>query len=466
MELFGRRKVYTDFDVIDESNLRQAVGEACAVHAANRREIEYLEQYMRGRHDILLRHKTVRPDLTYNIVINRAKEIIDFKVPYFLGESISYVSAENGTAPAESIDKLNNYMRLAGKRAADAELTWDFMTYGVSYRFAYPKKDESAPVPFVIETFDPKTTFVAYRKTSSRDSEPVFAVTYVQKRKQSGTSGSGRVYDVYTADWHYIMTGQEIKKEPNTIGAIPIIEYIGSQLRIGEFEAVKSLIDAGNVTTSNRVEGTAQNVQSLTWLNDIELDDDQKDELKEKPSAFIMTKSVSGSVKPNIEAITTNLQQADQQVLTNDIYKNILSVVGMPSQGDGNTSDSSNNGSTIVRNGWYQAKERADAVEPFWVRSDNRFLDVVLRILKATVGFNLRPEDVMCKFTRRNYEDASTKSTVLTTLLGSGKVAPKDAFRASDLFPDPDRACRDGVAWYEQERAKQQEIEAKQNANS
>lgn len=459
MNLFGRRKVFTDFDVITSENVRQAVFKADGIHSKNALEIKYLFDYFRGKQPILLRNKTVRPDITYNTVVNRAAEIVKFKVSYLLGEPITYVSRKDGEDLTDAINQLNDYMYLAGKHATDKELADDFTICGTSYRFVYPNKDEDG-APFTVSTLDPASTFVAYRRTSSKDSEPVFAVTYVDKK------GVGRVYDVYTADTHYIISGDTVTGEPNAIGMVPIIEYVNDEYRMGEFERVIGLLDGANALESNRIEATEQNVQSLTWFNDVELTDEQIAKLKSSPSAFVFTKSVQNAAEPSIKNIVIDLQQADQQVLANDIYKTILSIVGMPSVGDGNTSDSSNNGSTIVRNGWYQAEARAKDVETLWKRSDKRFLAAALRICNVLDGFSLKPQDVMSKFTRRNYEDIMTKTTVLTTLLGCDKVDPKYAFRASDIWPDSEGVYRESMNWYEKQRAEQQRMMTQQAAQA
>ena len=458
MRMFGRRKILTDYDYIDESNLREAVGAAGAIHEQNRREICYLFDYYRGDQPILYRQKIVRPDIIHNTVVNRAMEIVAFKTSYLLSEPIVYISRKAGKEKTDDVDditsnvnKLNDYMYLAGKQATDKELADDFSICGVSYRFVYPNP-ASDGAPFYIATLNPERTFVAYRNSSVKDSEPVFAVTYVEKKNV------GRVYDVYTADWHYIMSGREISRERNEIGMIPIIEYVNNEFRIGAFESVLGLLDGASVLESNRIEATGQNVQSLTWFNDVDLDDEQKEALKTKPAAFVMTKSIKNATNPNIENIVLNFQQADQQVLTNDIYKTILNIAGMPSTGDGNTSDSSNNGSTIVRNGWQHAEARAKDTAMLWERSDRRFLAAVLKICNVLDGFDLKPEDVIGKFTRRNYEDIMTKSTVLTTLLGANKVHPKTAYQVAGLVPDPDEAYKIGMEWYRQQQKEAEQI--------
>lgn len=462
MELYGRRKVFTNFDEITVDNIRQAVGEAGAIHERNAAEIRYLFDYYRGKQPIRDRNKVVRPDITYNTVINRAQEIVSFKVSYLLSEPVTYISRKDGKELSEKVSQLNDLMHLTGKQAADKELADDFSICGTAYRMVMPnseyEKGKDIP-PFFVSTLNPATTFVAYEKTSSKHAEPVFAATYVQKGKL------GRVYDVYTKDKHFVMSGKKIEEEPNPIGLIPIIEYVNNEFRIGAFEPVIDLLDGSNVLESNRIEATEQNVQSLLWFNDVNLDEKQVDSLKANPSAFIFTKSVTGSVKPEIKNVVVQLQQADQQVLANDMYKNMLSIVGMPSTGDGNTADSSNNGSTIVRNGWQHAEARAKDTETLWRRSDKMFLEVLVSICDAFDVLNLSAYEVVPSFPRRNYEDMMTKATVLTTLLGSDKVAPKIAYQVSKITPDPEEAYRQGLEWYKSQMAKAQNNTENTDAN-
>ena len=456
MMMFGRRKIFTDFDGITRSNLKEAIGRAGGVHAQNVREIEYLFRYYRGDQPILYRTKTVRPDITYNTVINHALEIVAFKTSYFLGDPIVYISRKAGEDLTEKINQLNDWMYLAGKDSADKELADDFHICGTSYRLVYPKRDwqQGEGAPFTIETLDPHRTFVAYQNSPAKNSDPVFGATYSDRIVDGQTK---RVYDVYTKDRHYIMVGDDIREEVNPIGEVPIIEYVHNEFRIGAFEAVMGLLDGANALESNRIEATGQNVQALTWFNDVELPEEAIQQLKSQPSAFVFTKTLPNANNPNIKNIIIDMQQADQQVLQNDLYKTMLSIAGMPSTGDGNTADSSNNGSTIVRNGWQHAEARAKDTAMLWDRSDRRFIKCALRICRDMAGFDLSPEDVVGKFTRRNYEDIMTKSTVLTTLLGSDKVDPKIAYQVSDIAPDPEAAYLAGMAWFEQEQERQQE---------
>lgn len=444
--LTGRQRVYTDYPVVTPANVKTALGEANAIHIHNAKQIHYLFNYYRGIQPICDRHKTVRPDITYNSVVNHASEIVAFKVSYLLGDPIVYVARKSGNS--DGIARFNDFMHLAGQKVCDKQLADDFSICGVAYRFIYPNRDyDGTNSPFIISTLDPETTFVAYEHSSSRESKPAFAVTGVRVKD------AGWAYDLYTADAHYIIKNGEVTAEPNPLGFIPIIEYKNNEFRIGCFEPVIDLLNDVNVLESNRIEATEQNVQALTWLNDVDLSDEEVQKLSSQPSATIMTRTVKGQTAPNIKTIDYNLQQADQQVLQNDLYRKILTIVGMPSMSDGTGNDSSNNGSTIVRNGWYHAESRAKDTATLWEYSDKQFLKIALKICKDMgADCGIKESDIVGKFTRRNYEDISTKTTTLTQLLGCDKVHPEFAYQVSGLGSDPEEAYRMGIEWYDENK--------------
>lgn len=453
LRLTGRDRVYTQYETISPENVMNALGEANSAQTKNVGQIRFLYKYYRGVQPILDRAKTVRPDICYNTVVNHASEIVAFKSSYLLGDPIVYVARKSEDRIMNGVTALNDYLHLANQKASDKELADDFHICGQAFRFIYPNKyfeKGNGQPPFIISTLDPEMTYVAYRYSSRRDPEPVFAVTSVR------LSNNHMAYDVYTNDTHYLITdGKVVMSEPNIIGEIPIIEYVNNEFRIGSFEPVLDLLNDINALESNRVEAVEQNVQALTWMNDVDLDDTEVEKLKSKPTATVQTRTVKGQTSPMIKTITYDLQQQDQQVLVNDLYRKILTIVGMPSTSDGTGNDSSNNGSTIVRNGWQHAEARAKDTATLWERSDRRFLRIALRICTLLgVPCGIEETEIIGKFTRRNYEDVNTKSTVLTTLLGCDKVHPEFAYQVSGLASDPEEAYRMGLEWYEAQQAK------------
>lgn len=475
MRLHGRRRLVTDFDRITAENVKQALGAAIARHRQNEMEIRYLFNYYRGIQPVQDRTKDVRPDITYNTVINHASEIVSFKVSYLLSDPVVYVSRKEGESERDDVSakirRFNDYMHLAGKQACDKEIADDFTICGQSYRLvqANPEYPEESECPLVISTLNPATTGVVYRNSASKHSEPVFAFTYVDRTSwlcddamdvdRNGRKRAGRITTVWTDEFVFTIARGQVWTELNPMGKIPVVEYVNNEFRLGAFEPVLDLLNDANVLESNRIEATEQNVQSLMWFNDVDLDEEQIQRLHDKPAAFIFTRTIKDSVSPNIRNITVDMMQADQQVLANDLYKKILTIVGMPSTGDGNTSDSSNNGSTIVRNGWQHAEARAKDTATLWQRSDKDFLKLALQLcdaLPAGAGkeaLGLRSDEIVGKFTRRNYEDIMTKATVLTTLLGSPKVHPEVAYQVANLVPDPEEAYQAGMDWYKEQMA-------------
>ena len=69
---FGRLPIYSDYEVIDESNIVEVVANAMSTHLSNQQDIQYLLDYYKGKQPILQRHKDVRPEINNKVVENRA----------------------------------------------------------------------------------------------------------------------------------------------------------------------------------------------------------------------------------------------------------------------------------------------------------------------------------------------------------------------------------------------------------
>lgn len=442
--MFGRRQLFTEYDQIDASNVVDALQKIRPYHNANKQDIDYLEAYLKGDQPILYRTKRIRGDITNNTVINNALTIYKFWTSYSLAEPIVYVSRNNKEGVTEGVQQLNEYMFLAHNKRVNKKLFSDLYTGGVAYRFVYPNPDyngQEDEAPFVTCAMDTKSTFVVYKKSARKDDVPVFAGSCVMV-------GDKTVYDVFTKDLHITVVNDKVESvDGNALGAIPIIEYLNDELRMGSFEPVLTIMDSINELESNRVEAVGQNVQHLTWLNNVNMEDEELQKLNDSQNAFVFTRSVDGQAPADIKTITIDLMQADQQVLSNNLTRDMTLITGMPSIGDGNTSDSSNNGSTLVRNGWSNAEARAKDTAALYEDSDERFVKIALRICSKLAGMQLNAANVECKFTRRNYEDVQSKMTVLTTALGCDKIHPKQAYQTCGLFPDPEEAYAQGMEW-------------------
>ena len=152
--------------------------------------------------------------------------------------------------------------------------------------------------------------------------------------------------------------------------------------------------------------------------------------------------------------LNEQLDQAQTQTLVDDMYQTILQIVGMPSQGDGSTSDSSNNGAVIMRNGWWNAEARSLETEGMWKASETEFLKIVLKICRDTNELgDLMVSNVEPKFGRRSYEDLLVKTQSFSTLRSAGCPSIQ-AFKFSKLSKDPESDAKQFDDYQEEQAAK------------
>ena len=457
--MYGRRIITTDVTEITADNVVSVLEEAMKLHDLNRSEINYLWKYYKGEQPILQRTKTVRPEICNRIVENRANEIVSFKVGYLCGEPIQYVGRACDETITTNIGTLNEYMFLVDKPALDQEVVeWD-MICGTAYRMvldngAYiPESDEA---PFEMYTLDPRDTFVVYSNDVKR--KRMLGVKY-------NTDEFGqKTFSAYTDGMYFtIKDGKVTEEKAHGLGTVPIIEYPANNARLGAFEIVLPLLDSINNIESNRMDGIEQFVQAFVKFINCEITKEQFEELRQ--AGGIQVKSVDGQ-PADVDIVTSELNQQQTQTLKEDIYKAILSICGLPSMSDGSTSDSSNNGAVILKNGWQGAETRAKDSEMMFKRSEKEVLKLVLKLCDGLADLKLRLKDIDMKFTRRNYDNIQSKSQVLVSMLQQPKVHPLLAFTHCGLFSDPESAYTMSNDYYEEQMAKWEPVEVDEEDNT
>ena len=455
--LFGREKIFASVNAVTAQNVGEVVEQAYLKHAINRDDIEYLWNYFKGDQPSLYRIRELRNELTKQIVENRANEIVSFKTGFLVGRPIQYVAATGDKNVSDAVGILNDVMRRIGKHTKDKQLVEWCMICGLGYRYVVQNRDNSIRSPFNLYTLDPRNTFVIRRNDYSET--VIAAVNYVTDEKGNVT------FTVYTPRQVFTLlkgADKPQKTAVNAFGAIPIIEYQNNNARQGAFEIVLTLLDAINDFDCARNEAVEQFVQSLLVLYNCQVDDNvTADTIRQ--AGMILLKSMNGE-KADIKNLSEELDQSQNQTLKNDMYNSVLQIVGVPSQGDGNTGDSSNNGAIVLKNGWQGAETRAEAFEAMYMEPEMEMLSVVSNICGSVRnGFKFDPADIDVKFTRRNYENILSKSQTLTTMLAQDKIHPKCAFEASGLFVDTEEAYSLSMQWYEKIKAEQQkQIQEKQ----
>lgn len=459
-ELHGRKQIFTNEKEITAGNVVAVLNKALMVHHRNRSDEVYLEKYLRGVQPILDRVKQYNDYVNNKIVVNIANEIVTFKTAEFAGEPIQYVSRGSKKDVPSKIEKLNAMMISEGKRSKDMDLAYKMFTYGVAYRLVlndkakdYINGDLLDEAPFEIYIPDPRNTFVV--RLNDVTKRVVMGVTYVY------LSDSEIEYTVYTKDAVYTIKGNELTAGDitNTVihrfGMVPMVEYPCNPNYMGAFEVVLPLLDAYNLTTSDRLDGIEQFIQALLVFEGVDITREQFMELHDLGAIKVPPAMDGRSSK--LYYLSEQLDQSQTQTLVDDLYNTILQIVGMPSQGNGNTSDSSNNGAVILKNGWWAAESRALETEGMWRQAETEFLKIVLKICGEANGLNgLLVSDVDQKFGRRSYEDKLVKTQSFTTLMSAG-CPPIQAFTVSGMVNDPEAAA---IQYEDYQKEKQEEQEA------
>nr|UWG25594.1 MAG: portal protein [Bacteriophage sp.] len=442
--------ILTDETEVNIGNVVQILRKALPYHWKNRSEISYLWSYYKGRQPILNRVKEVRPEITNKIVENRANEIVSFKSGYLMGEPLQYVSRGNAENIADAINQLNEFVFAEEKPAKDKELADWFHICGTSFRMVLPDEmtGEDDESPFEIYTLDPRNTFVVYN--NGLGNKPILGVKYV-------VDENGVVHYSCYSDHEYfeIVESKVVSYDTHILGEIPIIEYPLNMARIGAFELVIPLLDAINLTDSNRLDGVEQFIQALMLFHNVDISPEDFDELRERGA--IKFKDIDPQLKAEINYLVSNLNQGETQTLVDHMYQTVLTICGMPNR-NGGSSTSDTGSAVIMRDGWSAAEARAKDSELMFKKSERIFLKVVLNICRTLADMDLKVCNVEIRFTRRNYENILQKAQVLDLMLKNNKIHPRLAFEHCGLFVDSDLAYTLSAEYAEEQEQKAQEL--------
>lgn len=464
MELFGRKQIFCDKTNIDKTNILEVLGEAYAIHEQNRAEMLYLFEYVKGRQPILDRQKQIRPEINEKIVDNMASEILEFKLGYEFGSSISYVQRARKDIKSRNalfsffkklftsdeskkedlrVSAINEMMVEECKAAKDLQLAKDVKTCGVGYRLILPKKIKTGVSVFDLLVLNPMNTFVVYSNDAYR--EPILGVSYFPHRDGSVTFGCYTKTSYFKIEMG-ITKGFEdwFEEKPNTVGMVPIIEYINDYDRMGCFERVIPLMDALNTIDSDRVNDIAQHVQNILWGDNVALDTEQYKKLRD--DGMILTKSEQGRTA-TLKYLESVLNQSENQTLVDYVKQQILDITNTPSRSE--LSGGSTGSATNMSTGWMAAETDAKEKEQIWSASERRETAVILKIIKDSNEVDadiaeLNLSDIEIKFSRSRTYDLATKCNSLSALIRIG-IDPLRAIEVVGLFTDPQQVALDSA---------------------
>ncbi len=446
----GRRKIYLTTEDITRENVVSVVNSLLSAHTENMLAEDYLYWYRRGMQPILGRTKQVRPEINNKMVENHAAEIVAFKNGYFLTKPAFYIARKDAADVNDKVGVLNEMLYLSGKQNADNELTDWFHTVGLGVLYVEPFDDSECP--FRAYTLDPRSSFVAYSRRPGN--EPVLGVNLVVTGRTETTTEL--TFDVFTRDRYFKLRGgttgpvvtegpvlgtamECVETRPNVLGEIPIIEYQYENSRMGSFEAVMPLLDGINSIESNRLDGIEQFIQALMIFYNCQLGEDENGNqitpryIREAGAIFL--KSI-GLDKADLKILSEQLDQSQTQVLVDYMYRQVLSICGMPSTTKGGTSTSDTGAAVLFRDGWYQADTYARNTEDLFKVSNRRFDRVMVKILQMRNVLDIALADFELQFTRNETANLLVKTQAALNLKNLG-FSPELAFGKSGVSSDP-----------------------------
>lgn len=430
--VYGRKVAYTGVKEITTKNVLDVISKTIGIHYWNRGLIDYLYRYYKGDQPILYREKTVRPEINNKVSENHALEVVRFKASQTYGEPIQYVCKKKDSTPEMNaqVDLLNDYLDEADAEARNIVLGTYQSAVGTAYKAVLREDDwtkDSDISPFRIVVPYPGDVYVVYSAQTGK------AMLSVQILKDEDNQ---TYYQCFSKDQYFIIKNGQIQDFGiNGFDGIPVIEYPNNHDRLSDVEIAINLFDAMNKYQSDRLNGVEQFVQAFMKFKNCEIDETEFAKLVELGA--ISVKDTAQGMQSDVELMTAELNQTENQVAKDDIYNNMLIVEGMPNR------EQSSGGSTgqaiYLSNGWEFAERRASLDEPLIRESEKQFARIILNIIsKTTKDISITTRDFDVKISRNSTDNMLVKAQTLDYLF-KNKIDPLTALTTCGLFSDPQK---------------------------
>ena len=465
VEYKGRRKIYTDYDYIDETNVISALGESLIVHDQNRSEVQFLIDFEKGLQP-LVREKVVREDIDITSISNLAHQITEFWLGYFWGNHMAFVQ-KSDKHPKEvksddsdsAITMLNEMYDSEDMEKKDQLLAYYIEVCGTCCQLIDIKRnyveDDSV---FDLATLNPLYSFVVY--SSNAYEKPMMGVSYSEKKdgskiytcitdkrvfiiKNAMKIINGELEEKLDENEKPIYLFGERSGEANPFGVINIVEFERAIDRTGVFERQLDELNALNVMESDLVNDISQTTQAIWWGNDIKFPKDEVTGETSKISGgqWLLTEGNGNQTqKPAIQALSLDYDYAGVLANIQSKHDYILERAFTPRQTD--QSGGSTTGATSMSSGWtateaVACKQSAIVKSGYKVR--NKLALIAIKkspdIKTDSPLLTLKNTDIDIRPIRQKTFDMATKVNSLATMI-QNMVNPRDAMEAIDFFPN------------------------------
>ena len=467
--LLGRQRIYTAYDVnsnLSNDIIADIISDAYTKHSMlNHSDMEYLLKFFLGEHrNIIEREKEVRPEIKNQLVVNLQKAIVRDTTGYFMGTPVQYI-ARDAEKKSQPVKQLSDAMELEDRGAVDKEIEDYCAILGVGYKGIFFDEEPVNEVPFRMVSLSPLNTFVVYN--TEIGSSVIMAVAYNTYKDTNENLHwkmiaytTSEIFEIDTQTPNSIKPSQ-IKRSPNVVKLIPIIEYQNNMWYKGDFEDVLSIIDAIDLLDSNNMDDVEQVIQSILLLFGISAK--QQEEIQSVPPNSLLMFTGEQGINQDGKYISPQVDVTAITTLREHLEETMRVIAGVPDRktrggGGGDTGDA-----VKLRDGWADMELVARDKEKYWSRAETQTVRVALEFMRiGGQPLDLKPIDVSIKFTRNKNDNLQSKAQAGATLHGMG-LAHEDVLTAMELTNDIAEVAR---RWTENEEMKQQKALERQVANA
>lgn len=328
MIIKSRKLLYDSEGYINTKLIEKTIDE----HCDEIKRFEMLEDYYNGKHSILNRTKRVKSASNNKLVINHAKDIVDFFQGYVFSKPVTYYNLE---------EQILDCYTLIDEDSHNTEMSLSMGIYGKAYELIYLDEIDGKMIPQLV-TLNPKDTFVVY--DTSYQQKPMFGVTYFANRNIENDIINYTVM-VYTEDMilTYETAGNTLRNSPLTLvdieehyfGQVPILRVVNNKMEQSDFEGVVTLIDAYNKLQSDRINDKEQFVQALLIIVNASLGDTEE-ERSETAKWIRQEGMLELDSDGNAFYLNKQLNEQDVEILSTKILKDIYRMARVPNMSDEN----------------------------------------------------------------------------------------------------------------------------------
>ena len=450
--MIGRDIIYTNYKVIDSSNIVDVLQRSIVLHQTNASEIDFLMDYEEGKANPI-REKVYRKEIANFVPDAIANYITEFKLGFEWGNPFTYVQSDDGDTEAteeltKSIALTNKNFRKQKLNAKQQELGRFVEIGGIGYTYIDVNQEWThGDSYFTWDVLDPRFTFVV-RSKAYTDKRILLAVTFLEDENKI------KHFTCFTKDTRFEVVEDKITyMEINPLKKIPIVEWIRSYDRQGCFERLIPLMDSLTAGLSAYLDGVQSNTDTIWWGSDVEFpvreieNEDgsiTEEVVKPKDGDWLLTQSNKNGKSPSVKPLTVDYDYNGQLAHLTVTRAHIYSLAHVPQRND------NSGGSTGVAMddaaGWNDAE--ADACRKQMLFDSAKMDELAL----ITAVYNISPDieekdkvlknlvysDCAVSFKRSKQYELTVKVNAIATLLGKG-FALEDALNAVSLFEDPNQ---------------------------